>query len=118
MLDKPIDCERAISIREFLGNAWTVYRGDRDWHVEIEFSAQIAEVVAETKHHPTQEIEFRKDGSALMRCCVSGLEEIEWFVLGFGPRARVRKPRELADRVRDLAAQAAARYPQPRRAGR
>ncbi len=110
MLDKPITCQRSISIREFLGNAWTVHRGDRDWHIEIEFTAEIAEIVAETKHHPTQEIEFRKDGSALMRCCVSGLEEIQWFVLGFGPRARVLKPKELADRVRELAEQTVKRY--------
>ncbi len=110
MLDKPIDCERSISIREFLGNAWTVYKGDRDWHVEIEFSAEVAEVVAETKHHPTQEIEFRKDQSAIFRATVSGLEEIQWWVLGFGARAKVRQPKELATKVHQLALSTAHRY--------
>jgi predicted DNA-binding transcriptional regulator YafY len=103
VLEREITCDRSLSIREFLGNAWTVKRGERDWHVEIEFAAEIAEVVAETRHHPTQEIEFRKNGSAVMRCCVSGLDEIQWFVLSFGPRAKVRKPRELAEQVRILA---------------
>lgn len=106
LTSQPITVDRNFSLREFLGNAWTVYRGERDWPIEIEFTPEASEIVAETNWHHTQAIEFCDDGSAIFRATVSGLEEIQWWVLGFGPRAKVRKPKELAERVGQLAKQA------------
>lgn len=109
-LDRPIEVDRSVSMRELLGNAWTVHRGDRDWHVEIEFAPEAAELVADTAWHHTQQVEMQHDGSARFRATVSGLEEIQWWVLGFGPRARVIKPPELAQRLANLAEKTAQRY--------
>lgn len=106
VVHKPMTVEPVFSLREFLGNAWVVHRGgpgERDWHVELQFSPEAAELVAETKWHHTQELEKRKDGSLIFRATVSGLEEIKWFVLNWGPRAKVLKPKELADEVCRLA---------------
>ena len=103
MLDRAISIDSTFSLREFLGNAWTVHRGDRDWHVEIVFSAEVAALVEESRWHHTQELELRKDGSLIFRATVSGLEEIKYWVLGWGPRARVLKPKELAEEIRRLA---------------
>jgi len=90
-------------LRELLGNAWTVYRGDRDWHVEIWFSPEVADLVVETRWHHTQEIERQEDGSVIFRAVVSGLDEIKWWIPGWGPRAKVLKPKELAEEVCSLA---------------
>lgn len=101
--DKPMTDGSAFSIREYLGNAWTVHRGDRDYYVEIEFMAEAAPLVEETRWHHTQEIEHRGDGKLIFRATVSGLEEIKYWCLQWGPRAVVRKPPELVDAVKELA---------------
>jgi predicted DNA-binding transcriptional regulator YafY len=110
MLDVPIDVSSKFSLREMLGNAWTVFKGEREWHVEILFDREAAELIAETRWHHTQELVHRKDGSLLFRCTVSGLDEIKWWVLGWGPQARVRRPKELAESIHDLCAKTLIRY--------
>lgn len=100
LTDKPIAQKMPCSIREVLGNAWSVYRGERDYHIEILFSPPAAEQVSETKWHHTQEIEPLKDGYVLFRATVSGLEEVTYWVMGWGPMAEVQKPVELKDRIR------------------
>jgi hypothetical protein len=42
---------------------------------------------------------------------VDGLDEIVWWVLGYGPGATVIEPPELIERVRELAHATAERYP-------
>ena len=100
----------AFSVRGFLRNAWAMVPGDKDYEVELKLDASIAEVVADTRWHATQEIEEEADGSAVFRCTVSGLDEIVWWVLSLGPACRVVKPRALAERVRELAAKTAGLY--------
>ncbi len=102
LTEKSITVETNFSLREFLGNAWTVHRGERDWHIEIYFDASTAPLVAETKWHHTQELEWWQDGSLTFRVTVSGLEEIKYWVLQWGPGATVVKPRELAEEVQAL----------------
>lgn len=92
-----------FSLRELLGNAWTVFRGDKDYDVEILFTPEAALLVAEVGWHHTQNLVPKPDGSLIFRATVSGLEEIKYWVLQWGPRAKVIKPRELAIEVNRLA---------------
>lgn len=101
LTNQPIKQNEPCSIREILGNAWTVYRGDRDYHIEVLFHPPAAEQVAETQWHHTQQIEPQKDGCVVFRATVSGLDEVAYWVLGWGPLAEVRKPKELRERVCD-----------------
>lgn len=102
--DRPVTISQAWSLREFLGNAWTVMKGRRDYYVEIAFDADSAELVSEVRWHHSQELSPSKNGGVIFRATVSGLEEIKFWVLGWGPRATVLKPPELAEEVRRLAA--------------
>jgi len=117
MLDKAMTISPQFSLRDFLGNAWTVHRGDRDFHVEILFDAEAAPIVEECRWHHTQELETQNDGSLIFRATVSGLDEIKFWVLNWGPRATVLKPKELADEVRRLAQEILDRYQQPLKVG-
>lgn len=99
-----------FNVQAHLGNAWRMIRDGADVDVEIEFDAGFAPTVSDTQWHRTQEIEWRPDGSIVFRCRVSGLAEIEWWVLSMGPHARVIRPPELAQRIRQLAESTAARY--------
>lgn len=100
-----------FTIGSHLGNAWMMMRGERDQDVEVRFNAgSFAENIIETRWHQTQKVQAHADGSVSLHFKVSGLDEIQWWVLGMGPSCRVIKPAELADRVKDLAVRTAALY--------
>lgn len=94
---------RGFALDGHLGNAWRMIRGDRSYEVVLHFDAEFAETIADTHWHRTQEVIWRDDGSIEFRCRVDGLEEIIWWILSMGPHCVVKKPRELADRVKQLA---------------
>lgn len=106
----PLTVTTPFSLRDFLGNAWTVFRGDRDYAVEVVFSPAVAALVAECQWHHTQELERLADGWLAFRATVSGLEEVTYWVLGWGPRALVRRPPEPVDEVARLARETAGLY--------
>lgn len=99
-----------FDLEKHLGNAWHMIRSGSDIKVELWFAPEFATTIADTLWHRTQTIEWHKDDSCTFRCTVSGLAEIEWWVLSMGPNCIVRKPRELVKRVRDLASATAANY--------
>ncbi|MEX0776840.1 MAG: WYL domain-containing protein [Phycisphaeraceae bacterium] len=110
---KPYAIPDDFSLHAYRGNAWRMIRGDRTFNVAIHFNAIVAETVADTNWHSTQQIENHADGSITFRCEVDGLDEIVWWVLGYGPNARVQEPVELVDRIAELTAAAADLYVPP-----
>lgn len=109
------DIPRGFRLSEYFGNAWRMIRGHKTYRVQLHFDAEVAENVTDTHWHPTQDIEWCEDGSITFRCTVDGLDEIVWWVLGYGPHCTVRKPKALAERVRKLVTATASRYSAPSR---
>lgn len=107
------DIPKDFSVQQHFGNAWRMVRGDKEHAVEIEFRQPLAETVAETIWHPTQETQLRADGTLVFKCTVAGLDEIVWWILGMGPDCSVISPPELAERVKELASRTAALYQRP-----
>lgn len=93
---------KSFSLDKHLGNAWRMIRGKSTYTVELWFDPQFADTVSDTHWHRSQEIEWNGDESITFRCRVDGLEEIVWWVLGYGPHCVVRKPKELAEQVQAL----------------
>lgn len=90
-----------FSLKRFLGDAWHVSRDPRGpQEVVIQFASEVARNVAEMNRHHTQKSEFLPGGRLEFRVTVDGLEEISWWILGFGDRAVVLQPSELRDRLR------------------
>jgi proteasome accessory factor B len=108
--DTSFEVPKAFSMDKHLGNAWRMIKGDKTYDIELAFDAEFAENVADTHWHKTQKVDWNPDGSIRFRCRVDGLDEIQWWVLARGHHCRVLKPRELADRVRDLAKKTAEQY--------
>lgn len=100
----------SFTLEKHLGNAWNMIPGDQEYNVAIKFNAPFSLTVSETRWHPTQDIEWHEDDSCTFSCTVSGLDEIVWWVLGMGPSCKVIEPKELADRVANLACEIATRY--------
>ncbi len=91
------------TLEKHLGNAWRMMRGDKAYEVELQFSPLVSPNVAEVNWHRTQRISWDEEGRAHFTATVDGLDEIVWWVLGYGPEVEVLRPPELRRRLADLA---------------
>jgi proteasome accessory factor B len=88
-----------LTLERHLGKAWRIMRGDTTYEVEVRFSPLISPNVAEVNWHSTQRVRWDDDGRVYLSVSVDGLDEIVWWVLGYGPEAEVLQPPELRQRV-------------------
>ena len=88
-----------FDLREYLGDAWSVFRGDRSYDIELKFTPDAARIVTETIWHHTQTAKTHRDGSVTMTFQVDGLEEITNWILTWTGRCRVILPSELRSQV-------------------
>jgi predicted DNA-binding transcriptional regulator YafY len=110
-LDDHFQIPRGFSIDRYLGNAWHMIREKGcDSEVVVRFSKLVAKNVAEVNWHKTQRLEWRDDGRLDFHVTVSGLNEISWWILGYGDQAEVLQPPELRRRIADRAGRMAAMY--------
>jgi proteasome accessory factor B len=107
--DRPYMIPDGFDPRQDLGNAWRMIRGPRH-RVAVRFTPAFADNASETRWHPTQEEQLEADGSVTLTFTVDGLDEIVWWVLGYGPGAKVLEPPELIERVRKLAQETVQQY--------
>lgn len=110
LTERSYDIPKGFDLDAHLGNAWRMISDGDDVEVEIDFDPEFAQTISDTHWHRTQTIDWHDDGSCTFRCTVSGLAEIEWWVLSMGPHCLVRRPSELAARVAELARKTAGLY--------
>ena len=72
----------------------------------------VADNVAEVAWHKTQRVVRNDDGTLDFHVTVSGLQEISWWILGYGDQAEVLQPAELRQLVAARAVRMAQRYSQ------
>lgn len=101
MTDQASVTPRHFDLREYLGNAWGVYRGKDSHDVELLFTKDAADVVTETVWHHTQKSRRNKDGTVTLTFTVDGLEEIVRWVVGWAGRVKVIAPKALRDKTID-----------------
>ncbi len=99
MLDTNAQVPQDFDLRGYLGNTWSVYRGERSYHVEVLFTKEAAATATEGIWHHTQKTRKNKDGSVILTFQVDGLNEIVRWILGWGNRAKVIWPPELRDMI-------------------
>ena len=87
-----------------------VMSGKGDYRIVIEMDAWLTDILRGRRWHPSQEVAELPDGRSQLRLRLSGLEEIEQYVLSWGTHATVVEPRELVQRVATIACNLAARY--------
>lgn len=111
LLDDHYEIPPRFTLERFLGNAWHLHRevtGPKQ--VVIHFEANVARNVAEVRWHRTQETALLSNGRLEFRVTVDGLEEISWWILGYGDQAEVIEPQELRDRILSHAANMVRKY--------
>jgi predicted DNA-binding transcriptional regulator YafY len=107
LLNERYAVPRNFSLEKYLGNAWhLVPDSGPDQHVVIRFQPLVARNVSEVIWHKTQRLEWNQDGTLDFRAQVSGLQEIVWWILGYGDQAEVLRPAKLrklvAQRARNM----------------
>ena len=111
VLNTRFQIPRGFSIERYLRNAWhLIPEPGPDQKVAIRFEKMVAQNVAEVVWHKTQEVTFNDDGSLELRVTVSGLNEISWWILGYGDQAEVVRPAKLRRLVAERAERTARRY--------
>ena len=114
-LDRRFAAPRDFRLDDYFGDAWIMIRGDRRYRVRIRFEPKVAGNVDEIRWHRTQRTAFQPDGSLLFEADVDGVEEIAWWVLGYGDQAEVLEPAELREIIKGHAARMLDRHQGPRR---
>jgi len=92
-----------FSLEKRLRGSFGVHSGEGDFEVVIRFDARVADLVREKKWHESQQLRELKGGGAELRLKLSSLPEIERWVLSWGGDAKVLKPKELVESVRQAA---------------
>jgi len=99
----------SFDLRKHLGHAWSLIPEGREYAIELDFSPKVATNVSEIRWHHTQRHEILPDGRCRMRFTIDGLNEITWWLLGYGDQVYVRKPAALRRRLAEMHQAAAER---------
>ena len=84
-----------------LSQAFRIWCGPTVERVVVRFAASVAGEVRERRLHPSQVETAHEDGSLTLALEVASPEELERWLLGFGPDVEVLAPARLATRVRE-----------------
>ncbi len=99
ILKKTFTIPPRFSLENYLGNAWSMIRGDQRERVVIRFEPKVASNVADVFWHKTQKITTQEDGAILFEVEVDGIDEILWWILGYGKEATVITPQSLKEKI-------------------
>jgi predicted DNA-binding transcriptional regulator YafY len=91
-----------FSLDTYLGNAFSAFAGEGSHRVKLRFFGWAARVIDERFWHPTQTLTPRPGGVVDMELCVNGFEELQNWILQWGPCCTVQSPKELRERVAAL----------------
>lgn len=92
-----------FSLEQRLRDSFGVHSGEGKYDVVIRFNSRAADYVREKKWHESQQLRELKCGGLELRLQLSSLAEIQRWLLSWGGDARVVKPRELVEAVRNAA---------------
>ncbi len=102
-LDRCFIKDEKFDVSEYLGRAWSVIPEGKLYNIKLRFLPEVAPSVAEVQWHSTQTVSFEKDGSAIIQFRIDGLDEIIWWILGYGDQVQVLAPRILRQKIVEIA---------------
>jgi predicted DNA-binding transcriptional regulator YafY len=95
--------QKRFSLEERLRDSFGVHSGRGAFEVVLQFTSRVADYVREKKWHDSQQLRELKGGGVELRLKLSSLLEVERWVLSWGGNARVVKPLELVQAVKQSA---------------
>jgi predicted DNA-binding transcriptional regulator YafY len=111
LLDDRFSFPRGFTIERQLRNAWhLIPEPGPDQEIVVRFEKLVAKNVAEVAWHKTQQLHWLEDGRLDFHVTVSGIQEISWWILGYGDQAEVLRPLALRELVACRCRQMLLRY--------
>ena len=92
-----------FSIEHELRNSFGIHSGTQSHVVRIRFAESVADYIREKRWHPSQKLKELSDGGVELTMKLSGLAEIQRWILGWGGKAVVLAPAELSNAIREAA---------------
>ncbi len=110
-LEERFQFPRGFSIERQLRNAWhLIPEAGPDQEVVVRFEKLVAKNVAEVTWHKTQRLVWLDDGRLDFHVTVSGINEISWWILGYGDQAEVLEPAALRQLIERRCRELVKRY--------
>ncbi len=100
VLDQRFTIPADFSFDKFAGHHFGIFRGDRDYRVQILFESRHHPYVKEREWHRDQCLEPQADGSLLLTFTTNHLFEVKKWVLSWGGGVQVLTPPELVADIR------------------
>ena len=101
VVDQFYEIPPRFSLDRYLGNAWNFIREPgKEYDVTVRFQKKVAHNVAEVQWHKTQKLVWNGDTTLDFHVTVASLQEIVWWILGYGDQAEVLKPAKLRKMIR------------------
>ena len=98
LMDENFEMPEDFNIDDFMKSSFGVFHGD-PITVRVWFAADIADYIREKIWHETQNIEVQKDGTLIFEAEVAGTQEIKFWILKWGAKARVLAPDSLCEEI-------------------
>ena len=108
---RKFDLPQKFSLDKRLRDSFGVHSGEGEFEVVIRFAPRAADYIREKKWHESQSLREVKGGAVELKMKLSGLSEVQRWVLSWGGDARVLRPPELVDSVHRAAS--AILHPEP-----
>jgi len=99
-----------FSLDDMLSDSFSAFETHNAQQVRILLDPLAASLTSERKWHPSQKMTFRKDGSAEVTMKVGLAPDLEAWIMGWGPRAKVLAPVTLRNRIATAMQKAAMQY--------
>jgi predicted DNA-binding transcriptional regulator YafY len=87
----------------YLGSSWGIVVKDEVETIKLRFDPELARIMEETMWHPSQVLERQSDGSIIMTLSVTNTVELYSWILGWGEKVEVLKPKELRQQMIETA---------------
>ncbi len=113
VLSETFQKPKDFSVAKYLRGSFTVMSGRSDFEVVVEFDAWATDQLRGRLWHSSQQVTELPGGESWMRMRLSGLDEVERWVLSWGTHATVIQPQMLVERVGTIARALAGRYDTP-----
>ena len=101
---------KKFNLNEYLKGSFSVFKGEDDYEIVVEFDSWAADLVRGRKWHASQEIIELPRRQLRLRLRLNSIEEAERWVLSWGKHATVIRPEALAERLRETAKELQSRY--------
>jgi predicted DNA-binding transcriptional regulator YafY len=88
-----------FDVDEYFGRAWSMIPEGRLYNIKLRFLPKVAHNVTEVLWHETQLHQFQDDGSVIMEFRIDGINEISWWILGYGDQVQVLAPKALKEKI-------------------